>query len=314
VVTLLDTRPRGEIYKLLVDLSDGRIEEDISALLNAETQAYQAEYGRLEIALYNRLQEIGENDTLPVAIWIAPQPGQTASDLQQTIFTALAAKYPEAREAMERSGKPMDVDNPELAAQIEAEYVAMLNNEIEARVAPLLQELRRRGFSVTTLDGMPSIAVTLPKSVILELSQREDIGCIYLIEEGLQDELDSAVPNTLASTVWARGYDGSGVSLAILEEGNVDPNNTFLNHSPNARPGIGVQEHTTYVASSAASFHDTYRGMAYGATIVSAGHLNNDQADTVAALQWAFDQGSLVVNMSEGADYQDDAPLAGSRL
>ncbi|MEA3308171.1 MAG: hypothetical protein U9Q70_01485 [Chloroflexota bacterium] len=56
VVTLLDTRPEGQVYKLLVDLTSGRIEEDGSALLAMEVQAHQARYGKLELALYERLK------------------------------------------------------------------------------------------------------------------------------------------------------------------------------------------------------------------------------------------------------------------
>lgn len=51
VVALLDTRQEGGIYKLLVDLDNGQVEEDISALLAAEAQAHQARYGKLQPAL-----------------------------------------------------------------------------------------------------------------------------------------------------------------------------------------------------------------------------------------------------------------------
>jgi subtilisin family serine protease len=226
-------------------------------------------------------------------------------DLQDIAFTELAVKYPEVKVAMEHSGKPMDVDNPELAKEIEAEYISLLNAAVETRTRPLIQDLIQSGFEVTTYEGMPSITVILPKSVILELEHRDDVSFIYLIEEGPHFELDSAVPNTFAPTVWARGYDGSGVNIAILEIGNVDPNNSYLNHSPISRPAFsGVEDHTTLVASCAASYDITYRGMAYNATIVSAGH-DTTQADTVTALQWAFDQGSQIVNMSEGIEADD---------
>lgn len=123
VVTLLDTRPEGKIYKLLVDLADGRIEENISALLDAEAQAYQSQYGKLQPALHLRLQELEDNDTLTVAVWMASQPQNTLADLQEAALAVIAAKYPEAQAAIERSGKPMDVDDPELARQIETDYM-----------------------------------------------------------------------------------------------------------------------------------------------------------------------------------------------
>lgn len=144
VVTLMDTRPEGQVYKLLVDLTSGQIEEDISALLAAEAQAHQARYGKLEPALYERLQTLKDDDTVPVAVWMAAQPGQTTlADQQEAAFAALAAKYPEAKVALTRSGKPMDVDDPELAHRIEAEYIALLTAETKARVQPLVRELEQ---------------------------------------------------------------------------------------------------------------------------------------------------------------------------
>ena len=272
VVTVLDTRPQGQIYKLLVDLRSGRIEEDISALLAAEARAHEARYGKLQPALHERLQELNDDETLPVAIWVVAGPGQSLAEQQTAAFATLAARYPEARAALERFGKPMDVSDPALRQRIEAEYIELLNAQAEARSRSLLTELTHRGFTITTYPGMPSFTAILPKRVILELSQRSDVSAIYLVEAEAKPELDSVVPSSLAPIVWARGYDGSGVTIAILEHGNVDPNNSFLHLSPVRRDADnGVQDHTTRVASDAASFDDTYRGMAPGATILSAG-------------------------------------------
>jgi len=300
VVTILDNRPKGQVYKLLVDLRSGRVEEDISALLAEEARAHESRYGKLQPALYERLQSLNDDETLPVAIWVAAGPGQSLAEQQAAAFATLAARYPEVRAALERFGKPMDVNDPALRQRIEAEYIELLNAQTEVRSRPLITELTHGGFTVTTYPGMPSFTAVLPKRVILELARRPDVSAIYLVETEEQPALDSAVPTSLAPFVWARGYDGSGVTVAILEHGNVDPSNSFLHLSPVRRDADnGVQDHTTRVASAAASFHDIYRGVAPGATILSAGE-NGQQADVVAALQWAFNQGTWIVNYSAG--------------
>jgi len=309
VVTLLDDRPEGQIYKLLVDLADGRIEEDVSALLAAEAKAHQARYGKLELALYERLQTLKGDDTVPVAVWMAAQPGQTLAEQQDAAFDALAAKYPEARAALERSKIPWDVDDPELAERIEAEYVTFLNAEIQVRTQPLVTVLERQGFTVTTYEGLPSFTAVLPKQAILELSKREDVSSIYLVEAKEEPEMDSVAPTVLAPTVWGRGYDGSDVTIAVLDGGNVDPNNTFLNLSPTFRPGINdpdLRNHATQMASAAASFHGTYRGIAYDATILSVGE-DGSEEDLVAGLHWAITQTARIINYSAG--FQADAFL-----
>lgn len=306
VVTLMDTRPEGQVYKLLVDLTNGRIEEDISALLSAEAQAHQARYGKLETALYERLQNLKDGDTVPVAVWMAAQPGRTLAEQQQVAFTTLAARYPEAQAALARSGKPMDVDDPELAQRIEAEYVALLEAETNARVQPLVRELEQQGFSVTAYEGLPTFTAILPKRVILFLAHRADVSSIYLVEARKQIEMDSAAPTILAPIVWGRGYDGNGITIAILDIGNVDSNNTYLNLSPTSRPGPNNPFwHATATASAAASFHNTYRGIAYGATILSVGE-DGTQADEIVALQWAFDQGARILNNSGGFEADAD--------
>lgn len=139
-----------------------------------------------------------DDELLPVAIWVTAGPGQSLAERQAAAFAAVAAKYPEAREAMQRSGKPMDVNDPVLAKQIEAEYIALMKAEMNARIQPLVNELKQRGFAVTVFEGMPSITAVLPKSTIIESSRRDDVSAIYLIEEGSHPELDLATPEALA--------------------------------------------------------------------------------------------------------------------
>ena len=65
VVTLLELRAQGKTYQLLVDLDDYSVIEDLSIPLQTEADAYLAKYGRLEVALYERLQSLKDDDTIP---------------------------------------------------------------------------------------------------------------------------------------------------------------------------------------------------------------------------------------------------------
>lgn len=92
------------------------------------------------------------------------------------------------------------------------------------------------------------------------------------------------------------------ITIAILENGNVDSDNSYLNHHASTLQSIeGELPHTTRVANVAASFHPTYQGMAKGATILSAG-----RADSMFymhySLNWALDNGAEVINVSSGWD------------
>jgi len=305
MVTLLDTRPESfKVYKLLIDLADGRVEENVYALRDAEAQAYQARYGKLTPTLYTRLQALDDDDELPVAVWTAAGLGQTMTEQQTVAYATLATRYPEALAALEHSGTPIDVEYPELAQRIREEYHSLMAKGMTERTQPLVTELEEQGFTVTTYPGMPSFVTVLPKRVIVELGQHGDVSAMYLIGAEEQLELNSAVPNSFAPTVWARGYNGAGITVTILERGNVDRYNSFLNHAPASLVATdGVTNHATLVASTAASFDNTYKGMAPSATILSAG---TDGTDTgaVFALRWAtIEQGAPIVNYSGGFGY-----------
>jgi hypothetical protein len=307
-VTVLDLES-GRFFQVLVDLNNGQV-RDRAAVEEAEEERHRAKYGKLQPALYERLQAMREDETVTVTIWVAAPPGRSLAEQQAAAFATLAERYPQVRAAMERSGKPMDVDDPALAERIYEEYVQILNTEAASRIRPLVEALEAQGFAVRTAEGLPAVTATLPKSVISKITSRDDVGVIYLSEGGRRiPALDSAVPTNLAPIVWARGYDGTGVDIAILEEDNVDftspwwsecpdGDNCFRHQGPTRDGSSGVDWHATLVASAAASDHATYRGMAPGATIMSAGIRGPNRQDDIDALIWALDQGAEVVNAS----------------
>lgn len=309
-VTVLDLES-GHFYQVLVDLNSGQVEER-AVVEEAEERHYRAEYGKLQPALYERLQTMRDEEMIRVTIWVVAPAGQSLAERQAAIFAELAARYPEAQAAIERGGKPMDVSDPALAERIYQEYVQMLTAGTATRIRPLVEALKTQGVAVRTSPGLPAVTVTLPKRVVMILAGRDDVGAIDLSEGGeFRHFLNSAVLTNLAPAVWTRGYDGTGIDIAILEDDNVDftspswsecPNgDNCFRHAGATRAGIsGVGWHATLVASAAASDHNTYRGMAPGATVMSAGMQGYQRQDALDALNWAFDQGAEIVNFSGG--------------
>ncbi len=273
----------------MVDLADGSFMDDVEVVEQAEQKAHRARYGKLEPDLFERLETMKPDDEVPVAIWVAGEPKRSEEEL----YAALAARYPEAQAALERSGNPMDVGDYELGNEIEAEYVRMLGADTQERIQPLVRHLEGQGYAVTTLSALPAIAVTLPKASILELVKRADVGVVYLNEDKVQRLLDSAVPSDRVPAVWQRGFEGNGVNIGILEPDRVDftgPAGHNYLHQGAVRPCAGgVDRHKTMVASVAGSFHSTYTGVAPEATIVDA-CTDLGGTDTVAGLAWAVNQ------------------------
>jgi hypothetical protein len=294
-VTALDTIGNGW-YTVMIDLDDNSFVDDVEKIEQAEQDARFDKYGKLEPFLYEQLRLMKPEDKVQVAIWAAGSPKRS----QDEIYASLASKYPEAEQALQLSGKPFDVPDPKIASQLEAEYMAILAEDTRAQVRPLVDSIQAHGYSVTAFDALPAIAVTLPKSVILEIAKRDDVGMIYLVGRMQRAELDTAVPTDLVPSVWQRGYRGSGVNIAILEAGRIDftgpAGHNFLHQGQVRACTLGEEWHKTFVASIAASYHDFLTGVAPDATIVDA-CTNGSDVDTVSALSWATSR-SAIANAS----------------
>lgn len=248
---------------------------------------------------------MNESDKLPVIVWLVSADGRSQSQREKVAAEKLAHKYPEAKKAIENSGKPMDVENPELAQQIHKEYVELMRENVDLSGA-VISDLKRSGVQISPIDGMNAFAVVLPKSAILNLQKNSQVGRIFFNETLKRNEMDVASRTVRAAGVWGRGIDGSGVWIGILDPSNVDAANPFLDVSNTSRPGSDSDEHASDTASVAASFHDTYKGVAPGATIVSVGE-NGHQDDEIAALDWAFQHNVDVLNNSGG--FEEDSNL-----
>jgi len=284
----------GDLYMALMDLADGSFYDDEQALMDAEAEAYLERYGKLDPELHERLQPLGPNDQVDVAIWV------TGSVDIEALWAEVAARRPDVARY---SIKPGDVADPIVAAQELAEYDALLKARMAARAEPLVALLRGRGFAPIAHGETPAVTARLPKRVILELAERPEVAIIYLAEAEAEPELDSAAPTSRVPAVWAQGITGNDVDVAILDVENVQPDHDYLTviTSRPARDGVG--HHATSGASNAASRHEIYRGVAPDASIISAG-FDGSEDDLVTGLRWAADQGANVVTAIVG--FHDD--------
>ncbi|MEW2176435.1 S8 family serine peptidase [Streptomyces sp. NPDC005406] len=126
--------------------------------------------------------------------------------------------------------------------------------------------------------------------------------------------LDKSVPQIGAPEAWAKGYDGKGVKVAVLDTG-ADLNNADIKseivQSQSFVNGQTVQDghgHGTHVAStiagSGANSGGTYKGVAPGADLLIGKVLANSgqglDSSILAGMDWAVDQGADIVSMSLG--------------
>jgi subtilisin family serine protease len=134
--------------------------------------------------------------------------------------------------------------------------------------------------------------------------------------------LAESVPQIGAPQAWAAGYDGTGVTVAVLDTG-VDATHPDLvgqiDTTVSFVPGedtSDVNGHGTHVASTiagtGAASGGANKGVAPGADLIVGKVLGNDgygqDSWTLAGMQWAAETGADVVSMSLG----DSIPTDGS--
>lgn len=117
-----------------------------------------------------------------------------------------------------------------------------------------------------------------------------------------------------APEAWDAGYDGTGVTIAVLDTG-VDKSHPDLTSRVVAEKNFSTADnlldhfgHGTHVASIAAGTGEksagAYKGVASGARIISGKVLDDDgfgdDAGIIAGLEWAAASGAKVANLSLG--------------
>ena len=277
-------RASHQVYMVGIDEA-GQI-VDPETIKQAEEDAAFQQYGKLEPALYDRLQTLGDEDRVKVSIWLSGVD-------EQQIMNSIAARYPEAKLLGHRPSKETDMG---LYSQIEAEMMAAKKQAYLAIEGSVIAFLEARGFSVIgASQSAPLIFAELPKRVILELVDRIDVSAIYLSKTA-HLTLESAIRTDRAQSVWQRGITGSDRRVAVIENNGVDFGHNALvdglYYNPD-NPNIwGEDGHATHVAGAIASTDETRRGVAYGGPgLLSANASSFGISDIIAATEWAIGEG-----------------------
>ncbi|OLF12869.1 hypothetical protein BLA60_06285 [Actinophytocola xinjiangensis] len=133
--------------------------------------------------------------------------------------------------------------------------------------------------------------------------------------------LAESVPQIGAPEAWSNGFDGTGVTVGVVDSG-VDAANPDLagqvveskSFVPDELDGNDLAGHGTHVAStiagSGAASDGKYKGVAPGADIVNAKVCNQYGACVTSwileGMAWAARNGATIINMSLGSDAPSD--------
>jgi hypothetical protein len=289
------------IDKVMVDVESFTVSslKEVDALRAGQIDPVQS---KIDVKLKTRLQTLSATESVRVAIWLKTPPGEDVASRQERVFKQLIATYPQAAKFMRLYGKPLGVDDSPESKLIRQEYERLMN-EISANsnAAAVKTTLASRVVSTTDLSPLPVLVATVSSQVVYDLAANAAVEKIYLAEEKAQPALGDAAESQAFTPVWASGLTGEGQTIAILENGNVQQSNSYLNFEPyRLLAPNGEVPHTTRVAAAAASFYSTAPGSGRGAKILSVG-TTAEQIALIFGLQWAtnYPQNAKIVNNSE---------------
>ncbi|GLZ78136.1 serine protease [Actinorhabdospora filicis] len=141
---------------------------------------------------------------------------------------------------------------------------------------------------------------------------------VWLDGRSAKPLLDQSVPQVGAPAAWAAGYDGTGVTVAVLDSGYDAAHPDLAGRVKEARDFTGttpgapdLHGHGTHVASTVAgtgaASNGRYKGVAPGASLLI-GKVCVDycmDSDMIAGMEWAAASGAAAVNMSIGGGATD---------
>ena len=174
-------------------------------------------------------------------------------------------------------------------------------------------------YRYSVINGM---AVTIPDNKVSALQALDNVKSVEKSQE-CQVLLDKAVPLIGADKVWASGYTGKGVKVAVIDTG-VDASHPDLNGdkvvawvdfvngrtTPYDDHGHGTHVSGTIAGTGNAS-GGQYRGVAPNASLMEAKVLSGDgsgcDANIIKGIDWAVQNGAQVISMSLGSTEHDQA-------
>ena len=160
------------------------------------------------------------------------------------------------------------------------------------------------------LTLMPAVALSARASEITALSEQAEVDRIWP-DLRVHACLDVSAPLIGAPSVWASGYAGAGVSIAVLDTGldleHPDFAGRIAGTADFTGEGVGdVNGHGTHVAGIACgdgrASRGRYRGIAPASSLHVAKVLDRHgsayMSDVMAGIDWAVKQNVQVINLS----------------
>lgn len=269
-------RPRGsyvEVFKAVdratwapVELAfdqNGRA-VDLAALRARVVTARARKFGRMSPSLFEAARVAGPRTRVSVAIWAAvadaagPLHDKAQSDTPDAPSVALRAASSQARDALIASLRGLGVDPRTLRAD----------------------------------DAAPVVYATLSAAQVRAVAAAAGVGAMFLDEDrSVILDLDDSVKISNADDAQTAGYKGSGVKVAVWEDGPSDTSQLSITSQYDTTPPASAHARLTHAVIKNTQTTGS-KGYAPSCSLYSANSAKR------AALTWAAQQGCTVISQS----------------
>lgn len=154
------------------------------------------------------------------------------------------------------------------------------------------------GRLVWNYEILPGFAAFMPMDAVSKLAEDDRI-VRFSPSRDVTSLMDTSTNAVQADAAWSEGYDGSGITVAVIDSGIDRLDGAFsgaLVACVATVAGIAAPEcedfdgHGTHVAGSVAARHSTYKGVAPGASLAAVRVLHaggaGTSADIIAGMDW----------------------------
>jgi hypothetical protein len=273
----IDAPARGKFYEF-VKATDRRTSKPVALAFDqdgnkvdgdkvlADYHAARAKrFGKIHPSLDTTLREAGRGESVVIDVWIDPnEPDPSPGDrpVHRGDIEELARRADEVRETYQARAKAYAKRLPQ-------------------------------GSRVMNIDPLaPVITARVPAASIRRLAASEEVAGIYLHEEKGIDDLDDSIAIARSGVVHANGETGSGVRVAVWENGPTSNTNLVISGTYKSSPSTSNHSQNVHAIIRNREA-DSPNGHAPGCSLFSA----NDKKR--AALTWAVkDQDCTIINQS----------------
>jgi hypothetical protein len=236
---------------------------DLDAVIAEDDRAAFEKYGKIHPTLFDELHRRGEFDRIPVAIWIAlREPFVDKSEFDLDPYS-----------------KPPD----RLVV-----YRERIRGALESASAPIRE--RCENAPLTPLQAAPVIVAALTPGQIRTLTALQEVSSLFLYEpEGIEDVVTSMKVSGAYPVVNTDGWNGSGVRVAVWEEGPDNSSQLTIADQFTATPKLSDHARlvTGIIRNTQTGFAATLSGQHPRHCYAPAARIYSANTTDVSALEWA---------------------------